>query len=322
MSGDFPQCALLHGNLYIGGELGVFSKQNVLFCVPTNNLSSWKKLTTPVGRFGLSTYRSQLVLVGGKDDHSHCTDKVWLSGDGTRWNEMSPPMPGKRSSSCVVGCSSPECLIVAGGIGENGAEMSTMFVLVEKQWWTLYLKPVLVGCYNFILHNRHIIFVGYKRDRYTSHWAYCRIESLLECATKQDSTWKQLIESGDLKQLAAPSESRNAELFTSGQAGLQLISSGHDLLALAMNGTIYGYSFDAQSWIKIASTTTKFSRSFVLLPGKMLNIQGTHHGSILGIRIIQACWIGKPSCVCSYSHITVLQYITIFSVSFRLWWKI
>ena len=135
---------VLRDNIYISArsELNPICEVNALVCVPISDLTSWKAIATPVTHYGLSTYRSQLVLVGGMDHRTRSTDKVWLSEDGTCWDEKLPPMPQKRSSPYVVSSSAPECLIVTGGKGKDASEI---YLLSGNQWWTCKMPTELTS---------------------------------------------------------------------------------------------------------------------------------------------------------------------------------
>ncbi len=79
------------------------------------DLNTWTHVPTPTEYFGLTTYHSQPVLVGGKIGRDP-TNKLWTSPNGgLDWVESLPPMPTSRWSPSVVNTGTPECLIVAGG---------------------------------------------------------------------------------------------------------------------------------------------------------------------------------------------------------------
>jgi hypothetical protein len=77
-----------------------------------NDFSHWNRLS-PLPS-GLSTYHSQLVLVGGQLNGCP-TNKVWVSDDGYSWNTSLPSMPTAREFPIVVNTGTPEYLLVAGG---------------------------------------------------------------------------------------------------------------------------------------------------------------------------------------------------------------
>ena len=78
------------------------------------NLAAWKMLPlTPVECFGLSTYHSQPVLVGGWLNGTS-SNKLWVYDNDT-WHCSLPPMMTGRRYPVVVNTGTPEHLVVAGG---------------------------------------------------------------------------------------------------------------------------------------------------------------------------------------------------------------
>ena len=69
---------------------------------------TWTTLDTPVYLFALTTYHSQLVLVGGREyvaEYIHVygppTNKLWTLSEAGEWQETLPPMP----TPCGIGAS-------------------------------------------------------------------------------------------------------------------------------------------------------------------------------------------------------------------------
>ena len=85
------------------------------------DFTSWTVLKPPEGLecFGLTSYNSQLLVVGGKE-RGKVTNKVWTSDNRTDWQFSLPPMPNGRVSPLATNTgTSPECVVVAGGKGED-----------------------------------------------------------------------------------------------------------------------------------------------------------------------------------------------------------
>jgi hypothetical protein len=84
-----PQCVLLNDKLYVGGasDMLLMPEGMYVLYVTSTDLDSWSTLVTPVGYYGLSTYDSQLVLIGGRDGKSWVSDRLWLSEDGTKMGQ-------------------------------------------------------------------------------------------------------------------------------------------------------------------------------------------------------------------------------------------
>ena len=129
------------------------------------NLGSWTPFSVPAMRgFALTTYHSQLVLVGGWTDGKKVLNTLWTSADGTNWQETLPPMPTSRYGAAVVNTGSsggPECLVVAGGVREAEKKLDTVEVLREGQWSTVHPLPEPMHyCFQHSHYNGTIILVG------------------------------------------------------------------------------------------------------------------------------------------------------------------
>ena len=95
-------------------------KDRQLIYSTSNTFTSWTVHDPPatLKHFGLTSYHSQLLVVGGRES-GNVTNKVWTS-DGSNWHSSLPPMPNGRVSPLATNTgSSPECVVVAGGEGED-----------------------------------------------------------------------------------------------------------------------------------------------------------------------------------------------------------
>lgn len=126
--------------MYVGITQKTLKYQSMLFeFSSTSDFSSWNVITTPenVHRFALTTYRSKLVLVGGRGQRN-----LWASDDGMDWQQSLPPMQYRRICPAVLNTGDPEYLVVVGGGRCGYAEDEChcddkVEVLIEEQWWTL-----------------------------------------------------------------------------------------------------------------------------------------------------------------------------------------
>lgn len=262
-----PQCVLLNNKLYVGGATEMLSMPedtNVLY-TSSADLHSWSTIATPIRYYGLSTYHSQLLLIGGMDHNMCITDKLWLSEDGSCWDDKElVRMPCKCFTPTVVSTGSPEHLIVAGGVGEEFAKISTVRVFSEQQWWTLELQPVLPWCLRAIEHSGYLIVMGEGEMFTTSLMAYCKLDSFLEVATQPGDA----LRSTKLwKQFDGPFDSPNSVSF-----GRELLAVG----AYSLTSKVYGYSFATCSWVHVGDTPRKLFNSgiHVLPSGHMLVLGG------------------------------------------------
>ena len=88
------------------------------------NLAAWKVLPLPpVSDFVLSTYHSQLVLVGGKLNGTTPSNKLWVY-DNDAWHCSLPPMPTGRGHPVVVNTSTWWWL-----------EATNIIMLTLLKWW-------------------------------------------------------------------------------------------------------------------------------------------------------------------------------------------
>ena len=76
--------------LYVGGWISGGNKDDARLYIYSPATDTWTTLDTPVYFFALTTYHSQLVLVGGKmcGQGGKCTNKLWMLNDGQlQWQE-------------------------------------------------------------------------------------------------------------------------------------------------------------------------------------------------------------------------------------------
>lgn len=160
------------------------------------DLTSWSVLATPAYCFAITTYLSQLVLVGGIEvETEEMTNKLWTSNLGNVWSLTLPPMPTPRCSASAVNIMSPECLVVAGG--EKDEYLSTCIVemFLGGQWSTLQTLPRRCYDIKFTIHSGTLFMMGgFGQDNTIVYWS--RINSILsfskDCRGKnQQSLWKR-----------------------------------------------------------------------------------------------------------------------------------
>ena len=103
----------------------------------SNTFNSWTVHDPPASleHFGLTSYHSQLLVVGGKE-RGKVTNKVWTSDDATVWQSSLPPMPTVKIDTPLATNAglSPECVIVA---GKDVTNLTVLDVLLEGQWFTV-----------------------------------------------------------------------------------------------------------------------------------------------------------------------------------------
>lgn len=167
------QCVYFNDRLYLRCNLG-----QVLYVI-TSDFTECEMLSVPVQGFGLTHYNSQLVLVGGIDEHENPTNKVWASADGTSWQPSLPPMRMKCRRAAATNTGRPECLVVTTDSSVEVFANNEWFTVTSSShmtWWWGPLRRVHV-------HNGTVL----AHYRYQS--SYCRSESLIQLpqANKEES---------------------------------------------------------------------------------------------------------------------------------------
>ena len=153
----------------------------------STDLNSWTELCKlPAYQGTLTTYRSQLVLVGGEEDNKTTNNKLWTLSEAGVWQESLPPMPTECYEPVVVSATDPECLIVMRRDyhhfmkERNGLLYKTkMEVLIGDRWFITEHPPSesLVGG---VVHNG-ILYSGTG-----AHVVCCDFESLIASCRHPD----------------------------------------------------------------------------------------------------------------------------------------
>ena len=170
-----------------------------MLCCSSGKLDkSWKSLpNVDAVSFGLGTYQSKLVRVGGLQSLDEETFKpsvlssVLVSDDGITWRDSLPPLPTRRACPMVVTVGrNPEYLVVAGGCDYSPVWtcLPTVEVLAEGQWYTLQSFPVPCVVRNHCIHNGKFFMtldltMGSGFTRYCSV-LFCEVETLLAQCTE------------------------------------------------------------------------------------------------------------------------------------------
>ena len=230
----------------------------------TTDFSSWTSLAVPAGikKFGLGTYQSQLVLVGGVNQTNEVVGDVWVSEDGTKWqqSESLPPLPTRCQQPAVINTGSPEYLLVAGGYRHSipFGMLDTVYVLGEWQWFFVQRLPVPCGAINFTIYNGNLYLSG--REMST---CYCKVDSLIAAC--------DLVTSGGTFELLW--RTLKMESLT-----LYPVSFGRQLVAVRMyrgmrtNAEVHAYHPFTQSWVHVGSlpTTERPACAFVHTTGELV----------------------------------------------------
>ncbi len=155
---DYACCVVWNGRVCIGGGYAGSAYPARLF-ISSVDLESWSVLVTPTEFYALTTYHSELVLVGGILN-GITTNKLWSSDTGLEWHPLLPSMPTKRSWSSAINIESPEYLVVAGGKGDNDNDLDTVEVLEHEQWSVVQPLPKKCWRVESVLHGENLYFMG------------------------------------------------------------------------------------------------------------------------------------------------------------------
>ena len=113
------QAVCLKDKVYMRGRLGVRGKRDMArLYINTPATDTWDTLDTPVYNFALTTYRSKLVLVGGREYvgenvKGRPSNKLWTLSEDGEWEETLPPMETSCNHASAV--SHEDILLVVDG---------------------------------------------------------------------------------------------------------------------------------------------------------------------------------------------------------------
>ena len=197
------------------------------------HLAAWKVLPLPpVSSFGLSTYHSQLVLVGGKLNGTTLSNKLWVY-DNDAWHCSLPPMPTSRQHPVVVNTGTPEHLVVTGGY-QYARPIEVVEVLMEGQWVScapLYTLSTL--------NQEMVVFTMVTSTSVNSHNSsvvYCQLQSLVKACVRPDGA----SHTGELwNYLSVP------DVYTG------IAAYGKLLICQTSSGDLHALSPDTESWVHV-----------------------------------------------------------------------
>ncbi len=229
-----------------------------LYISSLDNLSSWTTVETPTHSSALTTYHSQLVLIGGREASSYeVTNKLWISEQDAIMNWQSsllPPMPTRRCDSSAVTTGTPESIIVAGGL-RGHTYLDTVEALVQEQWSTC--QPLPGPCYDMrsTIHNGKLYLMGGAYQGYAVF--YCDLVPLISSSqceqTLATSLWNR---------------------FDACEEDSIPVSMGQHLIAMYEN-TINAFSSPTKSWIHVEDLPVGVtSKAAIVLPNGVLFMIG------------------------------------------------
>ena len=195
----------------------------------------WNEFEVPYDRMSLTIYQSKFVLVGGYNPYTReVINTVFTSTTGQQWEPSLPPMPTKRYATSSVSTTSPEVLVVAGGIGSDSEELNIVEVLMGENWLTTDYLPTPGRNMASTVHEGNLYFM--TRSPYPNTIMTCSCTSLISSCT--DSSRTTSTDSPLWRQFEAP------------HGHWSIISYSSQLVIIDRWGTTRSYSSTTQSWVQ------------------------------------------------------------------------
>ena len=203
------------------------SKDIAKLSIYTPATDTWDTILTPVYNFALTTYRSQIVLVGGinYDDESPSV-KLWTLSEDGQWQETLPPMETACINASAV--SHGDDLLVIDGC-RNDVKVYNGF------YWkkAAHLPEVPSIAHSIVLNDNLYVIGSYYSKVYSAS-----LDSLIASChpsetTQPSSAWKKLPDVADI--YCYPT------VF------------GRRLTIIGLSG-IFAYSSPTKSWIKVGDS--------------------------------------------------------------------
>ena len=246
------------------------------------DLAAWKVLPlTPAVCSRLSTYHSQLVLVGGWLNGTN-SNKLWVYDNDT-WHCSLPPMMTGRRYPVVVNTGTPEYLVVTGG-DHCAQPIEVVEVLMEGQWVScapLYSKPRYGG-----IHNGNLYFSGERNSV-----VYCQLESLVKACVHPDG----VSDIGGLwNYLPVP------------EYIIGMVAYGKFLLCQTFSDDLHALSPDTESWVHVGRLGS--GRSITLCTGELAQITQGYQSLDVNLLSVKSTCPPSPFqteavfCTCIQAH--------------------
>ena len=240
------QAVWLKDKVYVGGGMTSGSRRDwARLYIYTPATDTWNTLATPVYYFGLTTYHSQLVLVGGREYVSENvegepTNKLWTLSENGQWQKPLPPMPTPCINVSAV--SHGDHLLV---IGDDDPTIKVyMYMYNGHHWASAQHLPQQLHSKNSTIFNGRWYLMGTVLHEPQKTCVYsASLDSLLaSCQTSEtsqpSSLWKRLTN--------IPSGWCYPAVF-----GSRLVAVGGGSTDTIFT-SLYAYSSLTQSWVHMA----------------------------------------------------------------------
>ena len=208
-------------------------------------------IDTPVYYFGLTTYHSQLVLVGGKEYVSwygggEHANKLWTLSEDGQWQETLPPMPTPCTFASAV--SHGDHLLVIGGDYHN----NKAYVYNGHHWTSAQDPPQPLFTIRSTIFNGHFYLIGEGKVLPQEKHVYSASLDLLIAScqpsetSQPSSVWKRLPD--------APHGYCYPAVF-----GNRLIAVEKRGGLLSPTTSLHAYSSFTQSWVHMGDASVPSS---------------------------------------------------------------
>ena len=271
---------LLQDKMCVGGGNTLSPENNSSLFISSTDLNSWSQVTTPTRYYGLTTYHSQVVLVGGMElDTRMATNKLWTLKGETNWQPSLPPMPTSRYLSSALNTGSPECLVVSGGLDSGGTPVNVVEILKDNEWSSVQPLPKACSHLKSTLHKGRLYLMGGLRQGPSVF--HCKLESLLN----EDYTQEMSHSSGLWSELQIHFKRSSPSSFAN-----QLISTGGDLISGTCSSEICAYSPHTLSWLHVGNLPIELvSTATIVLPtGELVVLGGVSPSGDWSNRVFKA----------------------------------
>lgn len=264
-----------------GSTSGSHDEDDARLYVYTPTADTWDTpIDTPVYLFGLVVYRSQLVLVGGRErkckTNNNITNNLLTLNGEDGWQETLhlSPMKTKRYSVCAT--SFLDYLLVAGGCIWHQGSVNTVEVFDGNHWLFARSLPKKYDCLKSVILDHCWYLMGGCVDLVTWNTTvhYAPLEALFSsCRSSQTSqpssdVWKTLTNT--------PNPASGATIF---YGRLIVVGGGEEKDDLT--STIHTYF--KNTWIHVGDMPSRLSQTCsVVLPGTgELLVVGGYNGEDL-----------------------------------------
>ena len=231
----------LKDKVYVGGVTPLTFRSDARLYIYTPATDTWTTLDTPVCLFGLTTYHSQLVLVGGREyvgevDGGEPTNKLWTLSEDGQWQETLPPMPTPCINASAV--SHGDHLLVI----SDDDPTNKVYVYNGHHWSSAQHLPRQLLIINSTVFSGH----WYVMEYYDGIVYSASLDSLLASCqpsetSQPSSLWKRLTN--------VPSGYCYPAVF-----GNRLVAVGARSTDTITTTSLYAYSTLTLSWVHMADT--------------------------------------------------------------------